>query len=186
MAISAPDLATHLSTGAGRILFAEGVYSHDGGAISDTVFSALDGYVDLGEPYNVTNTQEPGTETTYNSNRTQARPTIFSNFSGQTRSIAVTSLSIIDDNFALWESKITRWNSVGMGPKRDITGELAKAIRARGMKFVPTRLRSSARASPASWTNCWHWLNGQSSTKPRNSVIVKPSFSAMQRSVRQC
>lgn len=44
-------------------------------------------------------------------------------------------VAIHHDNFAMWDSKVTRWNSKNMGPKRDITGELAKAIRARGMKF---------------------------------------------------
>lgn len=42
------------------------------------------------------------------------------------------------DNFAMWDSKVTRWNSVGMGPHRDITGELEKAYRKRGMKFIMT------------------------------------------------
>jgi len=40
------------------------------------------------------------------------------------------------DGFAMWDSKWTKWNSVKMGPKRDIVGELEKAIKARGMKFV--------------------------------------------------
>ena len=39
------------------------------------------------------------------------------------------------DNFALWDSKVTPFNSVAMGPHRDLMGELAKAIRARGLKF---------------------------------------------------
>ncbi|MBM3882564.1 MAG: alpha-L-fucosidase [Verrucomicrobia bacterium] len=47
-------------------------------------------------------------------------------------------VAVHHDNFAMWDSKITRWNSVGMGPRRDIAGELAKAIRARGMKFIAT------------------------------------------------
>ena len=42
------------------------------------------------------------------------------------------------DGFAMWDSEFTPWNAMNMGPKRDITGELAKAIRARGMKFVAT------------------------------------------------
>ena len=42
------------------------------------------------------------------------------------------------DGFAMWDSEVTPWNAADMGPKRDITGELAKAIRARGMKFVAT------------------------------------------------
>ena len=42
------------------------------------------------------------------------------------------------DNFALWNSALTRWNSVAMGPHRDIVGELATAYRKRGLRFVTT------------------------------------------------
>jgi alpha-L-fucosidase len=47
-------------------------------------------------------------------------------------------VAVHHDNFALWDSQLTRWNSVSMGPHRDVTGELEKAIRARGMKFITT------------------------------------------------
>jgi alpha-L-fucosidase len=47
-------------------------------------------------------------------------------------------VAVHHDNFAMWDSGVTPWNSMKMGPKRDITGELAKAYRARGMKFLPT------------------------------------------------
>ncbi|WP_049903338.1 alpha-L-fucosidase [Halococcus agarilyticus] len=40
------------------------------------------------------------------------------------------------DGFALWDSDITEWNAVEMGPERDIVGELAEAVRDREMKFV--------------------------------------------------
>ena len=33
------------------------------------------------------------------------------------------------DGFCLWDSKYTRWDSKDMGPKRDIYGEIAKAVR---------------------------------------------------------
>ncbi len=42
------------------------------------------------------------------------------------------------DGFALWDSALTPWNAADRGPKRDITGELAKAVRAHGMRFVAT------------------------------------------------
>jgi len=42
------------------------------------------------------------------------------------------------DGFSMWDSAITPWNAADTGPKRDITGELAKAIRKRGMRFVTT------------------------------------------------
>lgn len=42
------------------------------------------------------------------------------------------------DGFALWPTKYNKYNSVEMGPKRDIVGELEKAIKKRGMKYVTT------------------------------------------------
>jgi len=39
------------------------------------------------------------------------------------------------DGFALWDSKVAPFNSKLMGPHRDIIGELAKAVRERGLKF---------------------------------------------------
>ncbi len=39
------------------------------------------------------------------------------------------------DNFALWDSQVTRYNAKAMGPGRDLIGELAQAVRSRGMKF---------------------------------------------------
>jgi alpha-L-fucosidase len=42
------------------------------------------------------------------------------------------------DGFAMWDSRLTRWNAARMGPKRDVVGELAKALRHRGMKFIAT------------------------------------------------
>jgi alpha-L-fucosidase len=42
------------------------------------------------------------------------------------------------DGFAMWDSKTTPWNAAEMGPGRDITGELAAAIRDRGLKFITT------------------------------------------------
>lgn len=40
------------------------------------------------------------------------------------------------DGFAMWNSKITPWNAYKMGPKRDVVGELGKAIKSLGMKFL--------------------------------------------------
>ncbi len=42
------------------------------------------------------------------------------------------------DGYCMWASKLTPWNAGDTGPKRDIVGELEKAIRKRGMKFVTT------------------------------------------------
>lgn len=42
------------------------------------------------------------------------------------------------DNYDLWNSKYQPWNSVNIGPKRDLIGEWAKACRADGMRFGVT------------------------------------------------
>ena len=42
------------------------------------------------------------------------------------------------DNFDLWNSHYQPWNSVNLGPKRDLLGEWAKACRAEGMRFGVT------------------------------------------------
>lgn len=42
------------------------------------------------------------------------------------------------DGFSMWNSDHTPWNSMDKGPKRDITGELEKAIRKQKMKFITT------------------------------------------------
>ena len=39
------------------------------------------------------------------------------------------------DGFAMWDSKITPWCAGRMGPKRDLTGELAKAVRRQNLIF---------------------------------------------------
>src|SRR4051812_37483793 len=39
------------------------------------------------------------------------------------------------DGFAMYDSDMTRWSAAKMGPKRDIIGELAKAVRAEGLVF---------------------------------------------------
>jgi alpha-L-fucosidase len=40
------------------------------------------------------------------------------------------------DGFAMWDTKWDEYNAAKMGPKRDVVGELSKAIKKRGMKFV--------------------------------------------------
>jgi len=39
------------------------------------------------------------------------------------------------DGFQMYGSKLSDWNAVNMGPKRDLIGELAEAVRAAGMVF---------------------------------------------------
>jgi alpha-L-fucosidase len=45
------------------------------------------------------------------------------------------SMATHHDNFFLWNSKIHRWNSVNMGPKKDIVGLFQAAARKEGLRF---------------------------------------------------
>ena len=40
------------------------------------------------------------------------------------------------DGFSMWDTAYSEWNAAKMGPKRDIVGELSKAIKSRNLKFV--------------------------------------------------
>jgi alpha-L-fucosidase len=42
------------------------------------------------------------------------------------------------DGFALWDSDLTEWCAAKIGPKRDLVGDLAVAVRRRGLKFAPS------------------------------------------------
>lgn len=46
------------------------------------------------------------------------------------------SMAVHHDNFDLWNSAHTRWNSVAMGPRRDVVGEFAAAARREGLRFA--------------------------------------------------
>jgi len=39
------------------------------------------------------------------------------------------------DGFSMWNSRMNRWNAARLGPKRDIVGELERAVRRQGLKF---------------------------------------------------
>ncbi|GAB3658837.1 alpha-L-fucosidase [Echinicola sediminis] len=52
------------------------------------------------------------------------------------------------DGFAMWDSKLTAWDAVEMGPKKDIVGMMEKAIRKQDMKFVLTYHRH--------WLYAWY------------------------------
>lgn len=42
------------------------------------------------------------------------------------------------DGWANWDSDLTPWNAVDMGPKRDLVGDLGAALRERGLKYAPS------------------------------------------------
>jgi alpha-L-fucosidase len=76
------------------------------------------------------------------------------------------------DGFAMYDSSITPWNAVKMGPKRDVVGELALATRKRGLHFGV----SSHRAEH------WWWYGGGTMfdsdvQDPRNASLYGPARS---------
>lgn len=42
------------------------------------------------------------------------------------------------DGFCLWDSKFTHWNSMKMGPKRDLYGEFVKELKKKDLKVIAT------------------------------------------------
>ena len=42
------------------------------------------------------------------------------------------------DGWANWDSDLTPWNAADKGPKRDLVGDLGKAVRAKGLKYAPS------------------------------------------------
>jgi alpha-L-fucosidase len=67
------------------------------------------------------------------------------------------------DGFAMYDCSFSKWNAVKMGPKRDVIGELAEAVRKAGMKFGV----SSHRAE-----NWWYFNGG----KEFPSDVQDPTF----------
>ena len=72
----------------------------------------------------------------------------------------VVSLANHHDNFDLWDSKYQEWNSVRIGPKRDIIGEWSKAVRGEGLHWGV-----SVHASHA-----WNWYE---TSRPYDGLLTK-------------
>ena len=72
------------------------------------------------------------------------------------------------DGFAMWNSSVTKWNAARMGPKRDVVGQMAAAVRRRGMKLVTTFHHS--------WNYAWYptWDTRYDVSDPRYSGLYGP------------
>ncbi|VGO14388.1 hypothetical protein PDESU_02949 [Pontiella desulfatans] len=74
------------------------------------------------------------------------------------------------DGFSMWASKVNPWNAADMGPKRDVVGEMGKAIRERGLKYV------------VSLHHSWHWgwfptwQEGTDCADPANAGLYGPKL----------
>ncbi len=69
------------------------------------------------------------------------------------------------DGFAMWDTKYSEWNAAKMGPKRDIVGELEKAVKKRGMKYV------TAFHHAANWFFFPVWNEEYDTGDPKNSGL---------------
>ena len=47
------------------------------------------------------------------------------------------------DGFQMYDSNLSDWTAVKMGPHRDLVGDLEKAVRAEGLYFGASRIASS-------------------------------------------
>ncbi len=65
------------------------------------------------------------------------------------------------DGFAMWDSKLTEWNAARMGPKRDVVGELEKAVRRQGMRFMVSLHHAE------NWWFFPHWRQDLDTSDPR-------------------
>ncbi len=69
------------------------------------------------------------------------------------------------DGFAMWDTKYSKWNAAKMGPKRDVVGELEKAIKKRGMKFITTFHHAT------NWAYYPHWVKSFDCSNPKYSGL---------------
>lgn len=106
MAINDPDIGAQLSTGTGRAFFRPGVHNYAATVAAvlptETMLSDHRTAIDLGEPQAGTMTIDAGTQTDTRTKRKRARDIIKTEFEGATRTIALSSLSIIKPNIALF------------------------------------------------------------------------------------
>jgi alpha-L-fucosidase len=72
------------------------------------------------------------------------------------------------DGFALWDSAHTEWNAARMGPKRDVVGELAQAVRRQGMKFMVAMHHAE------NWWFFPHWRPDFDTADPQYAGIYGP------------
>ena len=69
------------------------------------------------------------------------------------------------DGFAMWDTKYSKWNSVNMGPKRDVIGEWSKALKNHNMKLV------TAFHHAANWMFFPVWDKRYDIGNPKNSGL---------------
>lgn len=65
------------------------------------------------------------------------------------------------DGFCMWDTQYSDWNAARMGPKRDVVGELEKAIRNQDMRYVVALHHAE------NWFFFPHWKKNYDTSDPR-------------------
>ena len=90
------------------------------------------------------------------------------------------------DGFSLWDSASNKYNAKNMGPKRDLIGDLGKAVRAKGLKFgmsnhsvnhfnfVP--LNPNSDQSDPAWADFYSVDRSPAARQKFNDLWVKKNF----------
>jgi alpha-L-fucosidase len=71
------------------------------------------------------------------------------------------------DGFAMWNSDLTEWDAMDMGPHRDILKELSEALRERDMKFV------------TSFHHAFHWKYYEPSYELEKTDTKDPAYTGV-------
>jgi alpha-L-fucosidase len=72
------------------------------------------------------------------------------------------------DGFTMWDSQLTDWNAARMGPKRGVVGELERAIRRQGMRFLVALHHAE------NWWFYPHWRKDFDTADPRYAGLYGP------------
>jgi alpha-L-fucosidase len=73
------------------------------------------------------------------------------------------------DGFPMWDCSDTEWSAAKMGPKRDVVGELEKAIRAQGMKYMVAMHHAE------NWWFFPHWKKEYDTSDPQYAGLYGES-----------
>ena len=73
------------------------------------------------------------------------------------------------DGFSMWDSKVNPWNAAKMGPKRNIVGEMERAIRKQGLKFMVAFHHAE------NWWFYPHWRKEYDTSDPKYAGLYGPA-----------
>jgi alpha-L-fucosidase len=72
------------------------------------------------------------------------------------------------DGFCMWDTKYSEWSAAKMGPKRDVVGELARAIRQQNMRYLVALHHAE------NWWFYPHWRKEYDTSDPAYAGLYGP------------